>query len=264
MRTHPEPGDVVQFSFDFTFGDDPDKLASSYKRWQDLVSDPSLDNRFGSELIVSPLGIIITGTFYGTETEFNASGIMQRLPQNGTVTVTDWPGSLTAWAEQEALYLSNTATNFYSKSLGFRQQDVLGEGNVTKLFQYLQEADKGTLLWFIIFDATGGAVADVPMNATAYAHRDKIMFYQSYAIDLFSLSNTTWSFLNEFHNEILGYLPSENTGMGTYPGYVDLDISGVPQEQYWEGNLPALEVIKATWDPNDIFHNPQSVQPVAV
>lgn len=261
MRTHPEPGDVVQFSFSFTFGDDPDKLSSSYLQWQDLVSDPTLDRRFGTELIVSALGIIITGTFYGTEDEFNSTGILERLPQNGSLTVTDWAGSAAAWAETEGLYLTNTAIPFYSKSLGFRQQDVLSPEDALKLFQYVQEADKGTLLWFIIFDATGGAVSDVATNATAYAHRDKYMFYQSYGVDLISLSDTTTSFLTEFHDELIGYLPSNSTHRGTYPGYVDLNMTGVPQQTYWEENLPTLESIKSIWDPDDIFHNPQSVRP---
>lgn len=261
MRTHPEPGDVVQFSFDFTFGVDPEKIASSFIQWQDLVADPTLDRRFGTEFVVSPLGATITGNFYGTEEEFDASGIMDRLPQNGTLVVTDWLGSMAALAEQEALYLSNVASWFYSKSLGLRKEDVLSNDTALQLFQDLESADKGTILWFIIFDASGGAVADVPTNATGYAHRNKIMFYQSYAIDLLSLSSTTFDFLTDFHDQLVGYLPSNTTARGTYPGYVDLNMTSIPQEQYWEGNLPTLEAIKAVWDPSDIFHNPQSVQP---
>lgn len=261
MRTHPEPGDVVQFSFDFTFGDDPEKLASSFIQWQELVADPELDRRFGTEFVVSPLGATITGNFYGSQTEFNDTGILGRLPQNGTLIVTDWLGSMAALAEQEALYLSNIATWFYSKSLGFRQEDVLSNDSAVNLFQGIQDADKGTLLWFIIFDATGGAVADVPLNATGYAHRNKFMFYQSYAVNLLSLSSTTKAFLTNFHNQLLSYLPSNISARGTYPGYVDLNITGVAQEEYWQGNLPALEAIKAAWDPSDVFHNPQSVQP---
>lgn len=261
VRTHPEPGDVVQFSFDFTFGDDPERLAASYQQWQDLVADPDLDRRFGTELIVSAVGIIITGTFYGTADELNATGITQRLPQNGTLVVRDWLGSLAADAENEGLYLTNTATNFYSKSLGLRQQEVLSKDSILEMFRFLQGADKGTLLWFIIFDATGGAVADVPANATAYAHRDKVLFYQSYAVDLLSLSDTTRSFLNDFHERLVGYLPSGDTVRGTYPGYVDLNMTGVPQQVYWEDNLPALEAIKSRWDLEDVFHNPQSVRP---
>lgn len=261
MRTHPEPGDVVQFSFDFTFGVDPAKISSSFMQWQDLVADPTLDRRFGTEFVVSPLGATITGNFYGTQEEFDATGILDRLPQNGTLVVTDWLGSMAALAEQEALYLSNVASWFYSKSLGLRQQDLLSNDSATQLFQDLESADKGTILWFIIFDATGGAVADVPINATGYAHRNKIMFYQSYAIDLLSLSSTTYDFLTDFHNRLVGYLPSNTTARGTYPGYVDVNMTGIPQEQYWEGNLPTLEAIKAAWDPADIFHNPQSVRP---
>lgn len=264
MKTHPVPGDIVQYSFDIDIGEDAAELASTYMAWQDLVADPDLDRRFGTELILWSGGIIITGTFYGTQDDFASSGIQERLPENGTIVLMDWLGSLEDWAEKEALYLSNMPSDFYSKSLGFRREDVLTEENVTALFEYNQSLDKGTLLWFIIFDATGGAVADVPLNATGYAHRDKIFFYQSYAVDLFYLSDTTRSFLGDFHDKLVTMLPSNATNRGTYPGYVDLNISGIPQEQYWEGNLPALEGIKAKWDPNDVFHNAQSVQPAAI
>ncbi|KAI3394755.1 hypothetical protein diail_2284 [Diaporthe ilicicola] len=229
MRTHPEPGDVIQYTYDITIGDDPAQLADVYMQWQDLVSDPALDRRFGTSLMMWLGGVVITGTFYGTRDEFVAAGIHQRLPGNGTISVTDWPSSLAAWAEKEAVYLSSVSSNFYAKSLGFRQEDVLSEDDATALFEYAQSVDKGTLLWFIVFDATGGAVADTPLNATAYAHRDKYMFYQSYAVDLLSLSNTTWTFLTDFHEELVGKLPENNMTRGTYPGYVDLQISGVPQ-----------------------------------
>lgn len=106
----------------------------------------------------------------------------------------------------------------------------------------------------------GGAVADVATNATGYAHRDKLMFYQSYGVDLISLSDTTKSFLTNFHDKLTSML-SITTVRGTYPGYVDPNMTGVPQEQYWESNLSTLQGIKAVWDPDDIFHNPQSVQP---
>ena len=35
------------------------------------------------------------------------------------------------------------------------------------------------------------------------------------------------------------------------------------QAQYWGPNLPRLEEIKKAIDPNDVFHNPQSVQRAA-
>ncbi|KIH87835.1 glucooligosaccharide oxidase [Sporothrix brasiliensis 5110] len=264
MRTHPAPGSVVQYSFDFSFGSAAD-LAEVYSTWQAVIADPNLDRRFGTEFVLYPLGAIITGTFYGTADEWTASGIPARLPQTGnkTIVVNDWLASLTQEAENEALYLSNTQTNFYSKSLGFRREDLLAPAAVVDLFTYVTAANKGTLLWFIIFDASGGAVADVAQNATAFAHRDKVLFYQSYAVDLLSLSTTTRAFLTNFHTTLLNLLPGGNgTTVGTYSGYVDPALAA-PQAEYYMTNLPALEVLKAKWDPKQVFHNPQSVQPAA-
>lgn len=266
MRTHPAPESVVQYSYAFSFNQST--FSSTYKAWQDLVADPSLDRRFGTELVVYQLGTIITGTFYGTQQEFDNTGILQRLPPggNGTVVVTDWAGSLTHWAEHEGLYLSGISTPFYSKSLGLRQQDVLSDEGVATVFDFVNAADKGTLLWFIIFDATGGAIADVtPANATAYAHRDKVMFYQSYVIDPLGLSQKSRDFLTDFHSTLLGALPatlSARTHSGTtYPGYVDEALTeGTAQQGYWGSNLTILEDVKLKWDSNDVFHNPQSVR----
>jgi hypothetical protein len=52
------------------------------------------------------------------------------------------------------------------------------------MFQYMEKTEKGTLLWFAIFDLAGGAVNDVPANATAYAHRDALFYLQSYAVEI--------------------------------------------------------------------------------
>ncbi|KAK3940232.1 FAD-binding domain-containing protein [Diplogelasinospora grovesii] len=260
VRTHPEPGSIVQYSYTFRFGSQAE-MAPVYQAWQDLIADPGLDRRFGTEFIMMPLGCIITGTFYGTEAEYAASGIPARLPKGGNagLVVNDWVGSLTHDAQNEALYLSNVATPFYSKSLGFKTEDLIPADGVKEIFQWVDTVDKGTLLWFIIFDATGGAVSDVAMNATAYAHRDKVMFYQSYAVGL-PLSGTTKDFLTSFHKQVLAAIPAGT--YGTYAGYVDPALTD-GQQEYWGTNLPALEGIKLKWDPSDIFHNPQSVRPAS-
>lgn len=261
MRTHPEPTSVVQYVYNFNFGD-MSEMGPVYKAWQDLVADPTLDRRFGTELVMCPIGVIITGTFYGTEDEFKKTGIIQRLPHGKdprSITVTDWMGSLIFEAQKAALYLSDMSSPFYSKSLGFKREDVLSAGAINDLFRYTDDTAKGTVLWFIIFDATGGAVADVAMNATGYAHRDKIFFYQSYAVDLWDLSNTTRAFLNGFHKQLRDTIPADV--YGTYPGYVDPELTDA-QAEYWMSNLPELMRVKSRWDPLDLFHNPQSV-PVA-
>jgi hypothetical protein len=260
VKTHPEPAHIVQYEYTIAFGSQAE-AAPLYSAWQNLIADPALDRRFGSMFIMMPLGAIITGTFYGTEAEFQATGIPKWLPKDagGAIVINDWLGSLAHDAEKEALYLSDISTPFYSKSLAFKREDLPSADKVKDLFQWVDDQDKGTLLWFIIFDAAGGAIGDVAANATAFAHRDKVLYYQSYAIGL-PLTGTTKNFITNFHSQVQA-AASPGT-YGTYPGYVDPALSD-GQQQYWGSNLPLLEQIKLKWDPADLFHNPQSVRPAS-
>jgi hypothetical protein len=237
-------------------------MAPVYRAWQDLISDPNLDRRFATELIVQPLGVLITTTFYGTDQEFIATGIPARIPNGGSVgmAINDWLGSVAHEAENEALYLSDIPTPFYSKSLAFRVEDLLSPTGINELFSYIDGATKGTIFWFVIFDQSGGAVSDVPADATAYPHRDKIMFYQSYAIGIPTLTDTTRDFLAGIHTTIQKFSTGANT---TYAGYVDPSLVGPDSQQsYWGNHVPRLQAIKRAWDPRDVFHNPASVTPV--
>ncbi|KAI1167398.1 hypothetical protein F5B18DRAFT_601655 [Nemania serpens] len=257
MRTQPEPGSVIQYSFSLTFGKHAD-MVPVFKQWQDLVSDPNLDRRFGTEFVAHELGAIITATFYGTEDEWNASGIPQRIPKGKiSLVIDDWLAVLTQQAEDAALSLSDIHTAFTVRSLAFTADETLSEDAITKVMKYLDNTDRGTLLWFLIFDATGGAISDVPMNASAYSHRDKIMFCQGYGIGIPVLTQHTKDFLNGLVDTIQDSSPQQLT---TYPGYVDPTLAN-PQQSYWGPNLEMLESIKTTYDPSDLFHNPQSVRP---
>lgn len=259
MKTHPEPGTVVQYSYSITFAKHAD-LVPVFQQWQDLVSDPNLDRRFGTEFTLHELGVIISATFYGTEDEFKASGIPDRIPVgNVSVVIDDWLAVIGNLAEEAALSLSDTRSAFLAKSLAFAPEDVLSVDTITTLMNYIDDADRGTLLWFLIFDASGGAISDIPMNATAYSHRDKIMFCQGYGIGIPTLTQHTKDFVTGIVDTIRN--GSART-LTTYPGYVDPSLpSG--QESYWGPNLDTLTAIKTQWDPNDIFHNPQSVRPAA-
>ncbi len=255
FRTHPEPGDVVQYEYTFVFGSQSE-IAPYYSAWQDLVANPALDRRLGTIFVMMPLGAVILGNFYGTEAEFHATGIPDWLPKNSHrhIVLNDWLGSLAHAAEKEGLYLTNLPAAFYAKSLAFRREDLPSQDKITELFRWVDRQNKDTLLWFIIFDASGGAVSDVPGDGTAFAHRDKILYYQSYAVGA-PLTQETKDFITNFHNQITASSPS---AFGTYPGYVDPALADA-QRQYWGLNLPALEALKTRWDPHDLFHNPQSV-----
>lgn len=261
VRTEPEPGEAVQYSYSFDAGTTTEK-AKAFKNWQSLISDPGLSRKFASEVVIFELGMIVSGTFFGSKAEFDALNISSKLPQSDSVSITvfnDWLGLVSHWAEDVALQIAGGIPSaFYSKSLAFRPSDIIPSSGVDSLFEFLDTADKGTALWFAIFDLEGGAINDVPMDATAYAHRDALFYLQTYAVDIGRVSTTTRNFVNGINQVIMDALP--NVQFGAYAGYVDPELPN-GQQAYWGSNLPRLEQIKRAIDPNDVFHNPQSVQP---
>ncbi|KAI6087484.1 putative glucooligosaccharide oxidase [Hypoxylon rubiginosum] len=257
VKTHPEPGSVVQYSFSLSFAKFED-LVPVFLQWQDLITDPNLDRRFGTEFVMYALGVVITGTFYGTEDEWKASGIPDKIPVgNVSLVIDDWLGVVAQQAEDAALYLSDLRSSFTAKSLALRTDEVLSQDTATQVMKYIDGVDHGSLIWFVIFDASGGAVSDIPMNATAYSHRDKIMFVQGYGIGIPTLNQDTRDFISGVITTIRNDTVETLT---TYPGYVDPSLVDA-QASYWGPNLKTLGEIKSKWDPNDLFHNPQSVRP---
>lgn len=259
FKTHPEPGSVVEYTYSFSFGQQKD-MAPVFEQWQDLVYDPNLDRRFSTLFIAEPLGALITGTFYGTKEEFDQTGISQKIPGGGVVdfAIQDWLGSLAHIGETTALYLSDLATPFASKSLAFNRGDKMGKESIGMIFDYAGSTDAGTLLWFIIFNSEGGAMADTPYNATAYPHRNAIMMYQSYAIGIPTLTDKISDFVSGVHDKIKQASPEANM---TYAGYIDVSLDrSTAQLTYWGDKVPQLREIKGRYDADNVFQNPQSIQ----
>lgn len=268
-RTEPEPGETVSFSYSFTAR--PYKsMAPIFKAWQKYVSNPDLSRKFSTEVVFTEVGMIISGTYFGPREEYDAMQLDAAFPGHQvakTVKFYDYVSLVTHWAEEVALRLvGGISSPFYAKTLTFNGANLIPDETIDDFLEFLDEAKKGTPIWFVIFDLEGGAINDVPKDATAYAHRDALFYLQSYGIALDAdgkVSPTLKSFL-EGVNKIIKKTITESvfveSDFGSYPGYVDPELEN-PQEQYWRYNLPRLEQIKAAVDPQDLFHNPQSVRP---
>jgi hypothetical protein len=266
VRTQPAPGKAVQYSY--TFQKRPfANLAPRFKAWQEVIADPTLSWKFASQVILSEIGMIISGTFFGSQEEWNALNVTSAFPDAATENVdvfNNWKGLIGHWAEDVALSLGGGIPSpFYSKSLAFTQNDLIPDQGIDTFFQYLDSVDKGTLIWFGIFDLEGGATNAIPKNATAYGHRDALFYFQSYGVNTgLKVSPTTRSFIRGMNNVLVGSL--EGHILGAYAGYVDPALElGDAQTQYWGANLARLQSIKKTVDPGDLFHNLQSVRPAA-
>ncbi|KAJ5096037.1 hypothetical protein NUU61_005393 [Penicillium alfredii] len=263
VHTHPAPQEAFQYSYSFSIGTAASR-AQIFKDWQRLITQENLTRKFASELVIFEGGVIISGTFFGSRVEFNTFQLEKKFPLSNSGTVaylTNWLGMLSSQAEDLMLRIAGSvSTSFYAKSMSFTPQSLIPDAGLEVMFQYLDTTPKGTLAWFVIFDLEGGATNDVPVNATAYAHREAIMWMQSYAISFSEpVSSTTKRFLNDLHGVLSAARPGAD--LHSYPGYVDPDLANA-QKAYWGPNLARLQRIKTDVDPKDVFHNPQSVQAI--
>jgi FAD/FMN-containing dehydrogenase len=261
VRTEPEPGKAIQFSFTFSYGSYP-SMAPTFKLWQEFIADPQLTRLFASEVVITQLGMVISGTYFGPKEEYEKFQLSEKFfhAQSSHILVfDDWLGVAGHWAEEEALLLSSgLPVNLVANSLVFNEMTLIPDKAINDLFKYLDDTKKGTPLWFVIFDLEGGAVNDVPQDATAYAHRDALFYMQSYAVGIEHLSETTREFIAGVNEVIEKGMPEVE--FGAYAGYVDPKLDN-PQKKYWGSNLERLERIKAVVDPEERFWNPQSIRP---
>lgn len=264
IKTHPAPGEAIAYTYNVTIGDA--KLqADAFKAWQKMVSDPKLSRKLSTQFVVFPIGSVITGFFYGTEKEFSALNLETALPglDDSAISVEVVDAAVAVAHDISELGLKlfgDLPAHFYSKSLSFNEKTLMSDEAIDNMFKYLTDLDLSKLgtPYFVIFDLEGGAINDVPSDETAYAFRDSIYFLQSYAIDLLGLlPDQTRKFLDGLNEVVLDH---DADVFGSYPGYVDPYLEDA-RKQYWRGNYERLQEIKAVRDPDEVFRNPQSVQP---
>lgn len=262
VRTYPSLSQTVQYKYEFSIGSTAER-ANLYMAWQELCAQKNLTRKFDTRMYVTQGTMIILGQFHGTKEEYEELGFEKGLPASNAgdvIVVTDPLAMLGHDIEKLATGIVGAVPlHFYEKSLSFETGHLPSNETVHELFHYLDTADKGTLTWFTVISIAGGATNDVPVHASAYAQRNVLFYVESFGVNLLGrVSQTTINFLDGINKLVAKKLPGADRNV--YPGFVDPFLPN-PQEAYWGPNLPKLEQIKAAVDPNDVFHNPQSVRP---
>ena len=107
------------------------------------------------------------------------------------------------------------------------------------------------------FDVLGGAVADVASNDTAFPHRGALAVAQYTAgwpdgqSDAAVSSDVAW--LHGFRAAMTPFI-----GNGAYVNYADPTLHDW-QAAYYGLNYPRLQKVKHAYDPDNVFHFPQSI-----
>ncbi|WP_238011076.1 FAD-binding oxidoreductase [Dactylosporangium sp. AC04546] len=137
---------------------------------------------------------------------------------------------------------------------GYFAPDGFDEPAFAKLVDHFRRSPSGFSM--VRFDLlAGGAIARVPADATAFAHRDSLHYVSIIAQwqgDEETDLNVSW--VDDFAEDLRPHLTGE-----VYQNYADRDLTGW-ETAYYGANYPRLQQVKAAYDPQDVFHTPQSIR----
>jgi FAD binding domain/Berberine and berberine like len=114
----------------------------------------------------------------------------------------------------------------------------------------------------IAFDALGGKVNSVKPDATAFVHRDALFLAQYYTGWTWTGSTAPaagqYKWLTSYYNALHPHASGQ-----AYQNYIDPALKNW-QQAYYGPNYGRLQLVKATYDPHDLFKFPQSIAPATL
>ena len=238
--------------------------------WQKWA--PGVDDRLTSilKLTAQSSGAISSiGQFVGTEDELShllQPLIAAALPQSMDVKTVPYieavehfagikPGH-ERWAVHWAAHLpaAEVPGGNPFKNTSAYAYDRFDDDAIARIIRYLHAAPNH--LGLVQLDAYGGAVARVPGDATAFHHRQGVLWnmqFQAYWHDPAEQdANIRW--VEDFRHALLPFT------RGAYANYIDGGIQDW-ETRYYGGNFQKLTEVKRVWDPGNVFRYPQSIPP---
>ncbi|GAB6989858.1 FAD-binding oxidoreductase [Paenibacillus pini] len=224
------------------------------KKWQKWA--PNASTKLGSELSVGPKkggNVSMLGLYLGSKTE--ALRQLEPILSVGTPTKKDI--RLLPYIEATKFLLAPdpVLTQKFSNqfSSGFGRRPFPNKA-FKIMREFLEKAEEGTPAGFYFLN-WGGAIKRIAPKATAFYWR-KAQFYiewnsswvkPSHAAKNIALTRNTRKKLNPF---IVG-------------SYINVPDQGIKCSGpvYYGKNYPRLRRVKAKYDPNNVFNNPQSIPP---
>jgi FAD/FMN-containing dehydrogenase len=134
---------------------------------------------------------------------------------------------------------------------------VLSDGGVSVVIDALNARYHDGAEGSVAYDACGGAIGQPAPDATAFVHRNAICSaqysFQLVAGQAASVVAASQQWLDDLYAALRPYVSGQ-----AYQNYIDPALTDWEQA-YYGANLPRLESVKQTYDPDDVFHFPQSI-----
>ena len=137
---------------------------------------------------------------------------------------------------------------------GYFTPEGFDEAAFAVLLEHFRRAPSGYSM--VRFDLlAGGAIARVPADATAFAHRGALHYASiigQWPGDEETAENVGW--VGDFAAALRPHLTGE-----VYQNYADRDLAGW-ETAYYGANYPRLQQVKLAYDPADVFRTEQSIR----
>jgi rhodanese-related sulfurtransferase len=242
----PEKATVYRITWPW---DQFEEVLKAWQRWA-----PSVDTRLGSELTIGPKkggNVTMTGLFLGSKTE--AIRLMKPVTSVGTPTklirLLPYTQVVNFLLPPDPV-LTQRVSNQFSSGFGRRPFPDKAIKSMREFLEKVEGADAG-----FFFLNWGGAVSRVSPRATAFYWR-KAKFYVEW--------NSSWNKKSEAAKNIAIV---RNTRRKLQPfivgSYINVPDQGIKNSGpvYYGANFPRLRRVKAKYDPENVFRNPQSIPP---
>ncbi|VBB07205.1 Hypothetical protein LUCI_2449 [Lucifera butyrica] len=194
--------------------------------------------------------VVMQGVFLGPATELRR--LLQPLLQTGSprkITIEEMP-----WLEAvDRLSASQPTTPSPFKSTDCFIHSKLPEAAISTVRRFIDNPPTSSVT--VLFHGLGGAIAKVPSHATAYFYRQawsKIALWATWDTPDDASAGIRWE--EDFRMAMLPYT------CGVYVNSPNLAIKNWPIA-YYGCNFEQLTRVKAKYDPENVFHFPQSIPP---
>ncbi len=249
---HPEPGDAIAVEFHYPIEDvaDAESAAAAMRAWRDVSIDAPRESTFTATISgrTAALGFVWVGD------PVDARGRIVELEQR-----LDGAASPAARSVDPISYLQlqtreddveGHAWRRYWKGHYFRE---LGDDLIDALLDRDDELSPDVSL-----QAYGGAIADVPGDATAFARRDTAFEF---------VAASRWRSPDEDASRMAaarGYASTmDGYASGAYVNVLGDDGDAGLRRAYPTEQLARLIAVKDAYDPGNVFHLNQNIRPTA-
>lgn len=228
-----------------------EQVLKAWQRWA-----PSVDTRLGSELNIGPKkggNITMEGLFLGSKEE--AIRLLRPItsigtPTEKTIRLLPYPQVVNFLLAPDPVLTQRYSNQFSS---GFAKCPFPNKA-MKSMREFLEKAEANSTAGFFFLN-WGGAVSGVSPKATAFFWR-KAKFYVEW--------NSSWIKPSDAAKNIT---LTRNTRRKLQPfivgSYINVPDQGIKNSGpvYYGSNFSRLRKVKAKYDPNNVFNNPQSIPP---